>query len=183
MAQQIVIFGSNPEKLQAFVDAIQEQLGIREVATQFGVQPNEIYLDGANDYRFQHEVESLSPSIGVDVPEVTPTGDEEFFDEEAHEIVQIRVPDFVYDEESPTMTAWADTNIHPLDIKPYRERFPQHEYRTVEVTDEIEFVEDSPEGTESISAEDELGMLKAEVLKLQAEVANLKGGYTSESNI
>jgi hypothetical protein len=80
----------------------------------------------------------------VDVPEVTPTDDQDFFDEEAHEIVQVRIPDFTYDpyDENPyVMQAWADTNICPLEIEEYRSKFPAHEYRVVEVTDEIEYVE------------------------------------------
>jgi hypothetical protein len=107
----------------------------------------------------------------VDVPEVTPTDDQDFFDEEAHEVVQVRIPDFVYDNESPTMLAWADTNIHPLDIEEYRSKFPAHEYRVVEVTDEIEYVEDDPEAAESISAEDEIDSLKSQVVALEAELA------------
>jgi hypothetical protein len=112
----------------------------------------------------------------VDVPEVTPTDDQDFFDEEAHEIVQVRIPDFTYDpyDENPyVMQAWADTNICPLEIEEYRSKFPAHEYRVVEVTDEIEYVEDvvnSPEA-ENISAEDEIDNLKSQVVALEAELA------------
>jgi uncharacterized protein YdcH (DUF465 family) len=114
----------------------------------------------------------------VDVPEVTPTDVlQDFFDEEAHEIVQVRIPDFTDDPSGDNpyvMQAWADTIICPLEIEEYRSKFPAHEFRVVEVTDEIEDVVKSPRQKCS-RLQDEIDNLKSQVVTLKAELAKATG--------
>jgi len=104
--------------------------------------------------------------IGVDTPE---TEIDELDDEDLRQIVQIRV-DNVMTTDAVAYESWADTDIEPESLDDYRAEFPEHDYRLVAVYDEIVAEFDSVDQQE-ITAEDEIGLLKAEVLSLKAQLA------------
>ena len=92
-------------------------------------------------------------------------------DEDLRLVVQLRVSDETEFSPGFTMQKWVDTNINADDLEGYREDFPENEYRLVAVYDEIVTVDDSVDQQE-VSAEDEIGQLKAEILQLKALIAN-----------
>ena len=92
-------------------------------------------------------------------------------DEDLPLVVQLRLPDEIEFSPGFTMKKWVDTNIDADDLDLYREDFPEQEYRLVAVYDEIVTVDDSVDQQE-VSAEDEIGQLKAEILQLKALISN-----------
>lgn len=92
-------------------------------------------------------------------------------DEDLPLIVQIRVEDAVTSD-GVSFPEWADTDIEAEDLEEYRESYPGQEYRLVAVYDEI--VSDELESVENqyVSPEDEIGLLKAEILQLKAQLEN-----------
>lgn len=92
-------------------------------------------------------------------------------DEDLPLVVQLRLPDEIEFSPGFTMKKWVDTNIDADDLDLYREDFPEQEYRLVAVYDEIVTVDDSVDQQE-VSAEDEIGQLKAEILQLKAIISN-----------
>jgi hypothetical protein len=109
-----------------------------------------------------------------EAPEVEPEGyetEELVEDEDLPLVVQLRLPDEIELSPGFTMKKWVDTNIDADDLDQYREQFPEQEYRLVAVYDEIVTVDDSVDQQE-VSAEDEIGQLKAEILQLKALIAN-----------
>jgi hypothetical protein len=92
-------------------------------------------------------------------------------DEDLPLVVQLRLPDEIELSPGSTMRKWVDTDIDADDLDQYREQFPEEEYRLVAVYDEIVTVDDSVDQQE-VSAEDEIGQLKAEILQLKALITN-----------
>jgi hypothetical protein len=120
------------------------------------------------------ELQSLINQL--EAPEVEPEGYEseelvEVEDEDLPLVVQLRLPDEIELSPGFTMKKWVDTNIDANDLDHYRAEFPEQEYRLVAVYDEIVTVDDSVDQQE-VSAEDEIGQLKAEILQLKALIAN-----------
>jgi len=92
-------------------------------------------------------------------------------DEDLRQIVQLRLLDGHESSPGYVIQRWADTSIDPEELDEYRDSFPEQEYRLVAVYDEIVTVDDSVDQQE-VSAEDEIGQLKAEILQLKALIAN-----------
>ena len=92
-------------------------------------------------------------------------------DEDLRQIVQLRLLDDHESSPGYVIQRWADTSIDPEELDEYRDSFPEQEYRLVAVYDEIVTVDDSVDQQE-VSAEDEIGQLKAEILQLKALIAN-----------
>ncbi len=174
----LIIFSDDAEGLSD-LQAILDKFETRDVQEETAVNAAE---GSFGDVSFGDFVDSMLHSVQIGLEDGLQQDQDAYFedlleDDDLRLIVQIRTDDTspVDDPEDASFPTWADTEIPAEDLDAFRLAYPEQEYRLVAVYDEIveEVYSVDQQGQ---SYEDEIGQLKAEILKLKAQLNFVENG-------